>query len=87
MEDDSTKTFQSLLDLSLELRSFAETDLLKKSFEIARQLQVTFYDAAYVALTKEYNTTLVTADKDLHSKVKRFCDSQLLSEIDFEQLV
>jgi len=72
--------------LGLKLRSFAEPNLLGKSFEISRQLRVTFYDATYVALAKEYDATLVTADKDLHNKIKRYCKTQLLSETKPEEL-
>jgi len=79
--DDSEKAFRSFLDLSLKLRSFAEHKLLRRSFEVSRELRITFYDALYVALAKECQATLVTADKELHDKIKRYCDTQLLSEV------
>jgi len=84
--EDSARAFKSLLDLGLKLRSFAESELLGKSFEISRQLRVTFYDATYVTLAKEYDAKLITADKDLHNKIKEYCDAQLLSETKPEEL-
>jgi len=84
--DDSEKAFQSFLDLSLKLRSFAEHKLLRRSFEISRELRITFYDALYVTLAKESQATLITADKQLHNKVKRYCDTKLLGEVALEEL-
>jgi len=80
-DDDSEKAFQSLLDMSLDLRSFADHKLLRKSFKASRELRITLYDALYVTLAKESQATLITADKELHNKVKRYCDTQLLGEV------
>lgn len=85
-ESDSVRVFQSLLDSGIKLRSFAESKLLAESFEISRDLHVTFYDATYVALAKEYDAILVTADRDLWSKIKRQCKVRLLSEMRIEEL-
>lgn len=81
---DAAKAFQSLLDLGLRLRSFAESSLLEKAFMISRELGITFYDAAYVALTAD--GPLITADKDLCMKIRRYCEVQLLSETNPEDL-
>lgn len=81
---DAARALQSLLDLELKLRSF-ESNLLGRTFQIARELGTTFYDAAYVALAND--ATLVTADKDLHKKIKRYpIKVQLLSETKPEEL-
>jgi len=56
--EDSARAFQSLLDLTLKLRSFADSNLLQKSFEISRHLRITFYDASYVAVAKENETSM-----------------------------
>lgn len=85
-EPDSAKAFQSLLDMGLDLRSFAESKLLGESFKISRQLQLTFYDATYVALAKEYDAVLITADRNLCSKIERHCRTELLSEMKSEEL-
>jgi len=75
---DSERAFGFLLDLGLELRSFAEPTLLRESFETSRRLRISFYDACYVALARRQRCPFVTADKELHRRVKRHCDSHLL---------
>jgi predicted nucleic acid-binding protein len=82
---DAARAFQSLLDLGLELRSFAESSLLKSAFLISKQLGITFYDAAYVALTGGV-ARLITADKDLYTKTRECYGVQLLSETKPEEL-
>jgi predicted nucleic acid-binding protein len=84
--EDSAKAFQSLMDLGLGLRSLAEPTLLEKTFEISRQLRITFYDAAYVALARDYDTMLITADKALHRNIKRHCRTRILGETKPEEL-
>lgn len=84
--EDSAKAFRSLLDLGLGLRSLADPSLIEKTFEISRQLQMTFYDAAYVALARDHDAMLITADKDLHRKIKRHCRARILSETKLEEL-
>lgn len=81
---DVASAFQSLLDLGLKLRSFAESSLLEKAFLISRDSRITFYDAAYVALTAD--ARLITADRDLYAKTKKPFDVQLLSQIKPEEL-
>ncbi|MEM2840211.1 MAG: type II toxin-antitoxin system VapC family toxin [Candidatus Bathyarchaeia archaeon] len=85
--EDSAAAFKSLLDLGLNLKDFTEPQILEKSFGISRQLQVTFYDATYVALAKEYDAKLITADEGLHNRIKEYCNSQLLSEVKLEELI
>jgi predicted nucleic acid-binding protein len=82
---DALKAFQSLLDLGITLRSFAEPSLLETAFKISRQFGITYYDAAYVALTT--GGFLVTADKELCMKIKPICSAQLLSETNPEELL
>lgn len=70
--------------MGLKLRSFAESNLLKSAFLVSRELGITFYDAAYVALTAD--ARLITADKDLYTKTKKSFDVQLLSQTKLEEL-
>ena len=70
--------------MGLKLRSFAESNLLKSTFLVSRELGITFYDAAYVALTAD--ARLITADKDLYTKTKKSFDVQLLSQTKLEEL-
>ena len=84
---DAARAFQSLLDLGLKLRSFAESSLLEKAFLVSRELGITFYDAAYVALTADaYAGWLITADKDLYMKTKEYSVVKLLGETKPEEL-
>jgi hypothetical protein len=70
--------------LGLKLRSFAESSLLRSTFLISRELGITFYDAAYVALTTD--ARLITADKDLYMKAKEHSVVKLLGETKPEEL-
>lgn len=72
--------------MGLKLRSFAESSLLRNAFLVSREFGITFYDAAYVALTADA-AWLITADKDLYMKAKEHCEVQLLSETKPEELV
>jgi predicted nucleic acid-binding protein len=83
-DQDAERAFQSLLDLGLKLRSFAESSLLGSAFKISRELGMTFYDAAYVTLTA--GGPLVTADKELYMKTKEYCQVQLLGETNPQEL-
>ena len=84
---DAARAFQSLLDLGLKLRSFAESSLLQSTFLVSRELGITFYDAAYVVLTSEAEAAwLITADKDLYIKTKEYCMVRLLGETKPEEL-
>ena len=42
----------------------------KKAMKIAREENISFYDAAYIALSEEKREHLVTADKKLYEKTK-----------------
>jgi predicted nucleic acid-binding protein len=82
--EDALKAFQSLLDVGLKLKSFAEPALLERAFTIARERGMTFYDAAYIAITD--TGPLITADLELAAKAKPICQSQLLSQANPEEL-
>lgn len=84
--DNSLRTFQSFLDVGLKLRSFTEPKLLGTSFEVSKELQITFYDAAYIALSKVSGATFITADSPLFGKVKRYCDAKLLVNLTPKEL-
>lgn len=84
--EDAAKAFQALLDLGIELRSLSELDLFRTAFENARKLNVTFYDASYIALAQQYKTKFLTADKKLHDRPRQKVNAALLSEIKPENL-
>ncbi len=45
-------------------------ELAKSTFEISHKLGITYYDAAFMALAKEYNTVLVTDNVKHQGKTK-----------------
>lgn len=53
---------------------------IRAGVEIAAELGLSVYDAAYVALARELDAPLITADKKLARKAGRFGDIILLSE-------
>lgn len=58
------------LDLQINLVNVWEDEaLLKRICELAEKLDVTFYDASYLALAESFKGKLVTADKLLCEKV------------------
>jgi predicted nucleic acid-binding protein len=71
--------------LGLKLRSFAESSLLENALLVSRELKITFYDAAYVALTTDARW-LITADKDFYMKTKEYSAVKLLGETKPEEL-
>jgi len=85
--EDSETAFQALLDLGMEFRSFVEAKLLKNAFKISREFNITFYDAAYVVLSKLYGTKFITADKGLYDKIKDSFDVLLLRNVEPESLL
>lgn len=53
---------------------------MKSAIDIAFDVNITLYDAYFVALAKELGFTLVTADKSLFEKIKKFKFTVLLEE-------
>ena len=57
-------------------------DILNRSFELACELDVTTYDATYVAISEKITAPLVTADEKLQRKALRGgYDVRLLSQV------
>lgn len=59
---------------ALKLLTVSTADLLSNALELAFQFEVTAYDAVYVALAKQLNLPLITADSSL---VKNLENSEL----------
>jgi predicted nucleic acid-binding protein len=68
-----------LLHLHLELVNPTER-LLHHAAEMAHQTRLTFYDALYLAVARELNTRLITADKRLHEAAGKMVPVTLLSD-------
>lgn len=54
----------------LTIRYFAETERLAiETAKVARECEITYYDASFIALAKQENATLVTANSKHQKKV------------------
>jgi predicted nucleic acid-binding protein len=77
-ENQVSKIMVSLLALSFSNIDIGH-DAFKKVFENAQELNITYYDAAYITLMKKYDCDLITADKKLYEKIKnKFARIKLL---------
>ncbi len=45
--------------------------IIDDAIELALKINITFYDAYFIALSKELNFLFITADKKLYEKTKR----------------
>ena len=55
-------------------------DLIYAAIEVATRWHLTVYDAAYLALAKEMDAQLITADRALHTATASLRQSTLLAE-------
>lgn len=69
-EDQVSKIMVSLLALSL-INVDIGHDAFRKVFENAKELKITFYDAAYITLMQNRNCQFITADRKLYEKVRK----------------
>jgi len=63
------KCLQNLFELEIDLIN-PSPDLMFSAIELASYNKITVYDAFYLAIAKEFNIKLITADKKLFSKTK-----------------
>lgn len=68
-DEQLAENLQSLIDIDIDLISPTPT-LLNLTVRRARELDITSYDASYLALAELASTQLITADKELHLKAK-----------------
>ncbi|MHA1505997.1 MAG: type II toxin-antitoxin system VapC family toxin [Candidatus Asgardarchaeia archaeon] len=71
--EDTSNAIVPLLELNLELVSPSHKSI-KRTMEIAREMEMTFYDASYVQLAEENKLTLITADEKQLEKSKDIID-------------
>lgn len=75
-----SRHIQDLLALNLTIIN-TEKVLLKNTFAIALNYQLSFYDATYVALAQKLKCDFITADKKLYQKTKGLKSVKLLKTI------
>ncbi len=67
-EKDVSRAVTNLLKLELELVDFSE--VFEPAIELAFSYDITIYDAAYIAVSRELHIPLLTADYKLLAKIK-----------------
>ena len=78
-EEDINRIITELYDLIIILGINKNT--FSKSFAIARNLNISFYDSVYLSLAEDIDAVLVTADKKLYRAAKdTFTNIVLLSD-------
>lgn len=78
--EDSERALEAFLDLKIELRSFAESTLLKEAYRLSKDLNISFYDASYVVLAMLYEFIFLTGDEELYDKAKSSVNVVLLTD-------
>lgn len=79
--EDSERALEAFLNLKIDLRSFVEPTLLKKTYRLSKDLGITFYDASYLALARSLKLVLLTGDNDLYNKAVSSDSVALLSNL------
>jgi len=67
--EDSVKVFRSLIEFGLEIVHFYFEDF-SRLVMLAKQKDITVYDAAYIELAIRFNCFFITADEKLFEKVR-----------------
>lgn len=80
-DTDLNACLKDLLQLDLELVP-PSSELSSHTAKTARRLEISIYDASYIALSDMIATNLVTADRKLHEKISKGRQSYLLHEMD-----
>ncbi|MEM3833702.1 MAG: type II toxin-antitoxin system VapC family toxin [Thermoprotei archaeon] len=78
--EDVLKAAGSLCTLIHNVIELPCEDDMKNIMQIARQLDITFYDAAYIFLAKKYNAIFVTVDDELYEKARKVVKSSHLAD-------
>ncbi len=68
-EKDIEDSINSIMDLNAEI-IVPTKELTKLAISIAKRHNMTVYDSYYLALAKELNFSLLTADEELYNKAK-----------------
>lgn len=68
-QEDAFRAMKDLGDLQINLQEQYWTEV-SREFAIAIKLDITTYDAAYLALSEKMNAPVITADDKLYEKAK-----------------
>jgi len=61
---------KALDTLKYLIKTYPYSELLKESFKTAEELNITVYDAAYIALAKKLNAKFITLDEELYRRLE-----------------
>jgi len=75
-----TRSIQDLYELEIDLIN-PSIDIILSATEFALHKHISIYDASYLALAKELDLKLVTADEKLYASAKEQLDIELLSHL------
>ena len=78
--EDVTASLRSLWTLGLNIHE-VDPVLTESMIHTSYENGISVYDAAFVTLSRHIAATLVTADRTLYGKVKKYCAVILLSDV------
>lgn len=74
------KDAELMIDLINQIDLETRKAPISKTYEIATEEKITFYDAAYIAKAKEIQQTLITDDKELKKTAKKYIKAKETKE-------
>lgn len=77
---DVANAVNSLIDIGINI-VVPTKDVISSAIGLAFQFDITVYDAYFIALAKELNYDFVTADENLHNKIKKLKFARLLKNL------
>lgn len=80
-KEDVREAVRSILNMDMEIIT-PTSDIINKSISMAFERDITIYDASYVALARELEVDLITADKNLYEKVEDLDNVIFIKEAD-----
>ncbi len=78
--EDALKAAGSLCTLVHNAIELPCEDDMKSIMQIARQLDITFYDAVYIFLAKKYDAIFITVDDELYEKARKIVKTSHLAD-------
>ena len=79
-KSDVTLAVQSLIDIGINI-IIPTMDIIESAIELAFKLNISLYDAYFVALANELKFTLITADEKLYRNIKDLKFIKLLEDV------
>ena len=84
-EEEIDKAMNSLFSMDIFFVDPSKRGM-SSTTKIALEEDLTIYDATYVSLSDQFETKLITADKELHNKTKEAHNVQNLQKLKLEKI-